>query len=117
MSVALGKHSAPLKRAVLLVSAVLALCPLCVSAQQASISAWDAANFRIWGYIPYWTTSSEITSFQTSGLYSHVSDVLYFGGYRTDANGNIAAASSSYATTLATLRTQAVNNSFNLHLS
>ncbi|MGB7157658.1 MAG: glycosyl hydrolase family 18 protein [Tepidisphaeraceae bacterium] len=91
--------------------------PTFVHAQQSSTSAWDAADFRIWGYIPYWTSGSEITSFQTSGLYSHVSDVLYFGGYRPDASGNIAPASSSYVNTLATLRTQAVNNSFKLHLS
>lgn len=91
--------------------------PSVVDAQQASTSAWDAADFRIWGYIPYWATDSEISSFQTSGLYSHVSDVLYFGGYRTDANGNVAAATSSYASKLSTLRTQAVTNTFDLHLS
>ena len=27
-----------------------------VHAQQASVSAWDAADFRVWAYIPYWTT-------------------------------------------------------------
>src|SRR5262245_53718875 len=64
--------------------------------QQASVSAWDAADFRIWGYIPYWATNTQITNFATNGIYSHVSDVLYFGGLRPDPNGNLAWASSAY---------------------
>src|SRR5947207_1475486 len=67
-------------------------------AQQASVSAWDAAEFRIWGYIPYWATSSQISGFASNGMYTHVSDVLYFGGLRTDANGALTWASSSYQT-------------------
>ena len=56
------------------------LAPLIVRAQLSSVSAWDAADFRIWGYIPYWATSSQISGFATNGMYTHVSDVLYFGG-------------------------------------
>lgn len=85
--------------------------------QQASVSAWDSAHFRIWGYIPYWTSSSQISGFATNGMYQHVSDVLYFGGYRPNSTGQIAAASSSYATALTTIRSQAQTNGFRLHLS
>src|SRR6188768_4092304 len=78
---------------------LLALAAPAVSqAQQASVSAWDAADFRIWGYIPYWASSSQINAFATNGLYTHVSDVLYFGGLRPDASGNITYAASSYQT-------------------
>src|SRR3954454_1077305 len=117
MSVALVKHYGSLKRAVLLISAVLALCPLSVSAQQASVSTWDAANFRIWGYIPYWATTSQIDGFATNGLYTHVSDVLYFGGLRPDTSGNLTWASSSYQTQFNTIRSQSATNGFKLHLS
>src|SRR4051794_2962638 len=54
---------------------VLAVTSNRLSAQQASISAWDAADFRIWGYIPYWATSTQINNFATNGMYGHVSDV------------------------------------------
>jgi GH18 family chitinase len=82
-----------------------------------SMSAWDASDFRIWGYIPYWATSSQINSFATNGLYTHMSDVLYFGGLRPDAEGDLTYAASSYATALSTLRTQAQTHGFKLHLS
>jgi len=117
MSVALVKHYGSLKRAVLLISAVLALCPLSVSAQQASVSTWDAANFRIWGYIPYWATTSQINGFATNGIYTHVSDVLYFGGLRPDPTGNLTWASSSYQTQFNTIRSQSAANGFHMHLS
>src|SRR5262245_51997653 len=71
---------------------VLAASPEQASAQQASMSAWDAADFRVWAYIPYWDTSS-IGTFATDGSYKHVSDVLYFGAVRPDANGNLPYAS------------------------
>ncbi|MFO0789495.1 MAG: glycosyl hydrolase family 18 protein [Pirellulales bacterium] len=93
------------------------LSPHTASGQQASISAWDSADFRIWGYIPYWTSSTQIQGFATSGLYSHVSDVLYFGGYRPNSTGQIAAASSTYAAALTTIRSQAQSSGFRLHLS
>lgn len=96
---------------------ILSAAPATVRAQQSSVSAWDASDFRIWGYIPYWATTSEINSFGTSGLYTHVSDVLHFGGYRPDASGNIAAASGTYATQLNTIRSQMQTYGFKLHLS
>ena len=88
-----------------------------VRAQQASISAWDAADFRVWGYIPYWANGTTISSLATNGMYTHVSDVLYFGAVRPDANGNLPFAASSYQTNLATLRSQATTHGFDLHLS
>lgn len=86
-------------------------------AEQASISAWDASNFRIWGYIPYWSSSSQISGFASNGMYSHVSDVLYFGAVRPDASGNLSYGSSSYQTNLNTLRSQQSSQGFKLHLS
>ncbi len=97
--------------------ALVALAPITALAQQSSVSAWDAANFRMWAYIPYWATTTQINNFATNGMYSHVSDVLYFGGLRPDANGNITAYSSAYQTQFDTIRSQAWNNGFNLHLS
>lgn len=99
------------------VVALTMLAPLTVGAQVSSVSAWDAADFRIWGYIPYWTSSSQINGFATNGLYTHVSDVLYFGGLRPDSNGNITYAASSYQTALATIRSQSQTSGFKLHLS
>jgi hypothetical protein len=96
---------------------LLTLAPLTVRGQQSSVSTWDAANFRIWGYVPYWATSSQISGFATNGMYSHVSDVLYFGAVRPDASGNLSYGSSSYQTNLNTMRSQSASNGFNLHLS
>jgi hypothetical protein len=50
-------------------------------------------------------------------MYTHVSDVLYFGGLRPDSTGNITYASSTYQNALATLRSQAATSGFKLHLS
>src|ERR1700749_4583270 len=86
-------------------------------AQQASVSAWDAAHFRVWGYIPYWATNTQITNFATNGIYSHVSDVLYFGGLRPDANGNLAWASSAYQTQFNLIRSQSAASGFRMQLS
>ena len=91
--------------------------PALLHAQQTSASAWDAADFRIWGYIPYWTPQSQIDNFDNTGMYSHVSDVLYFGGLRPDASGNITYASPTYQTHLSTLRSQMQTSGFRLHLS
>jgi hypothetical protein len=86
-------------------------------AQQASVSAWDAAHFRIWGYIPYWATNTQITNFATNGMYNHVSDVLYFGGLRPDPSGNLTWASSADQTQFNLIRSQSASIGFNLHLS
>jgi len=97
--------------------ALIALAPTIARAQQTSVSAWDAADFRVWAYIPYWATQSQINSFGTNGMYSHVSDVIYFGGLRTDSAGNLAYASSSYQTQLETIRSQSAQYGFNMELS
>ena len=85
-------------------------------AQVASVSAWDAADFRIWGYVPYWAFN-QLGTFASNGMYTHTSDVLYFGGLRPDAEGDLAFANSSYSTALTTMRTQAQTHGFKLHLS
>lgn len=85
----------------------------CAVAQKASVSAFDAADFRIWGYIPYWD-DTKVGGFATSGMYSHVSDVLFFGSARPDSTG---AVTNLYPNTTATLRSQAQTYGFNLHLS
>ncbi|HEX8524032.1 MAG TPA: glycosyl hydrolase family 18 protein [Tepidisphaeraceae bacterium] len=85
--------------------------------QQSSMSAWQASDFRVWGYIPYWASSSQISGFATNGMYGHVSDVLYFGAVRPDASGNLSYGAASYQTNLNTLRSQSGPNGFNLHLS
>src|SRR4051794_7242639 len=85
-----------------------------VHGQQASVSAWDAADFRVWAYIPYWATQTQINNFASNGMYSHISDVLYFGGLRPDASGNITYAASSYQTQFNTIRSQAATNGFKL---
>ena len=111
------KQSLSRAGSICLAAAGLMSAPSFAQAQASSTSAWDAADFRIWGYIPYWAdSSSDLASFQSSGLYTHVSDVLYFGGYRPDASGNIAPITGA-ASALTTLRTQATANTFRLHLS
>jgi hypothetical protein len=91
--------------------------PSVLRAQQSSVSAWDAADFRIWGYIPYWTPLSQINNFDDTGMYSHVSDVFHFGGLRPDINGNISFTSSTHQTQLNTIRAQMQTSGFRLHLS
>src|SRR4051812_11977815 len=105
-----------LRRTLLCAAAFVALAPTCAHSQQASVSAWDAADFRVWAYIPYWATQTQINNFGTNGMYSHVSDVVYFGGYRPDSNGNLAYASSTYKTQLETIRSQSAQYGFNMEL-
>ena len=81
------------------------------------MSAWDAADFRVWAYIPYWTSQTQINNFGVNGMYSHVSDVISFGAYRTDSNGNLAFVSSAYQTQVNTIRAQAAQYGFNMGLS
>src|SRR5688572_18469210 len=107
------KNRAALRLAFLLA----ALCTTGSYAQQSSVSAWDASDFRIWGYIPYWTSQTQINNFDDVGMYQHVSDVFHFGGLRPEADGDIRYASSSYQTQLNTLRSQMQTSGFRLHLS
>ena len=106
----------PLCRTLLCVVALTALAPTIARGQQASVSV-GCADFRVWAYIPYWATQSQINSFGTNGMYSHVSDVIYFGGYRTDSLGNLSYASSTYQTQLETMRAQSAQYGFNMELS
>jgi hypothetical protein len=92
---------------------LLILAPLMVRGQQASVSTWDAAHFRIWGYVPYWD-DTKVGTLASSGMYSHVSDVLFFGSARPDSTG---AVTNLYPNTTATLRSQAQTYGFKLHLS
>jgi hypothetical protein len=112
-----SNRRSPARSVLLCAMALAAVVPSVAHSQQSSISAWDAADFRVWAYIPYWATQSQINSFGTSGMYSHVSDVIYFGGLRTDSNGNLAYASSSYQTQLSTIRSQSAQYGFNMELS
>jgi GH18 family chitinase len=98
-------------------TAVLAATTATGQAQVASVNAWDASQFRVWAYIPYWTSQSQIDNFDNNGMYGHVSDVLHFGGLRPDASGNIAYASATYQTQLDTIRAQMQTSGFKLHLS
>jgi hypothetical protein len=97
--------------------ALLTITPRFALSQQTSVSAWDSAHFRVWGYIPYWATNTQITNFATNGIYSHVSDVLYFGGLRPDPNGNLAWASSAYQTQFNPIRSQSATSGFRMQLS
>ncbi len=100
-------------RTFVMVTGLLMLSPLAVRGQQASVSTFDAAHFRIWGYVPYWD-DTKVGGFATSGMYSHVSDVLFFGSARPDSTG---AVTNLYPSTTATLRSQATTYGFKLHLS
>ena len=85
-------------------------------AQQDSVSTWEAANFRTWSFVPYWTSQSQLASFHTDGVYDHVSDVLYFSGVRPTASGDL-----NYhpwaAQHLATLSNHREQNDFRYHMS
>jgi Glycosyl hydrolases family 18 len=85
-------------------------------AEQASISAWDAADFRAWSFVPYWTSQSQLNLFPADGMYKHVSDVLYFSGVQPTSSGNLAYLSAA-TQHLATLKSQAAANGFRLHMS
>ena len=63
--------------------------PAIVQAQVASVSAWDAADFRSWSFIPNWTSQSHVNSFRTDRVYDHVSDVLYSFGVQPRADGSL----------------------------
>lgn len=102
--------------------ALLSVLPGVTTAQQASVSTWDAADFRVWGYIPYWSGQSgtsvvdQLSAMSAAGTYNHVSDVFYFGGVRPTATGGLAYISGA-TTALNTLKSQAAQHGFNLHMS
>src|SRR6185436_19158773 len=99
------------------VVALVLLAPAMLRAQQASVSAWDSAHFRIWGYIPYWATTTDIDTFDNAGgLYTHVSDVISMAGLMPDSNGNLVWGSSLYQTRFNALRAQAQAGTIKLQL-
>ena len=53
-----------MRRFFLLALATVSMSALAVRAPAAvsSMSAWDAADFRLWAYIPYWATNTQITN-------------------------------------------------------
>jgi GH18 family chitinase len=103
-------------------ASLLIALPLSASAQHASVSTWDAANFRIWGYIPYWSGQAgtsvvdQLNAMSAAGTYNHVSDVIYFGGPRPTATGGISYHSTA-TQSLNTLKNLSAQHGFDLHLS
>jgi hypothetical protein len=57
--------------------------------QASSVSAWEAADFRSWSFIPNWTSQTHVNSFRTDRVYDHVSDVLYSFGVQPRADGSL----------------------------
>ncbi|MBL9161256.1 MAG: hypothetical protein JNL18_00785 [Planctomycetaceae bacterium] len=86
------------------------------AAQSSSVSAWSAADFRIWGFVPNWATQSQINAFAGNGSYDHVSDVLYFGGVQPRADGSLYYASNATGH-LNALTSAAATRGFALHSS
>ena len=68
---------------------VVAAAPAAVQAQATSVSAWEAADFRSWSFIPNWTSQSQVNSFATDRVYDHLSDVLYSFGVQPKADGSL----------------------------
>jgi hypothetical protein len=85
------------------------------SAQSASVSAWSAANFRSWSFIPYWISPAEVTSFGTDRVYEHVSDVVYHSGVQPRADGSLFTGSTA-ATHLSILKNHQAQFGFRYHL-
>jgi Glycosyl hydrolases family 18 len=94
----------------------LLLCaPIYAPAQQASISAWEAAEFRSWSFIPYWTSVSQVHSFATDRVYDHISDVVYHSGVQPRADGSLFTGSTA-ASHLAVLKNHQAQFGFRYHL-
>ena len=97
---------------------VIALAALICGAargQQASISAWDAADFRSWSFIPYWASVSQVNSFATDRVYDHLSDVVYHSGVQPRADGSLFTGSTA-ATHLAAIKNHQTQFGFRSHL-
>jgi len=85
-------------------------------AQVNSVSAWEAADFRAWSFIPYWISNSQIISFGTSRAYDHLSDVVYHAGAQPRADG-VLVTTSTVNTHLATIKAQQAEFGFRYHTS
>lgn len=90
--------------------------PTCAVATEASISTWEAADFRVWGFVPYWTPQSQLNSFPADNVYDHVSDVIYFGGVRPTPSGALNYHPNANAH-LSALTSHASQEGFRLHMS
>jgi hypothetical protein len=84
-------------------------------AQQSSVSAWDAADFRSWSFIPYWTTLPQVQSFAADRVYDHISDVVYHSGVQPRADGSLFTGSTA-ASHLAALKNHQAQFGFRYHL-
>ncbi len=80
-----------------------------------SISAWEAADFRSWSFIPYWTPLSQVHSFTTDRVYDHISDVVYHSGVQPCADGSLFTGSTA-ASHLAALKNHQAQFGFRYHL-
>lgn len=87
----MSKQMTLFARAILLVAGVLVLIlgQRFAHAQRSSVSAWDAADFRSWSFIPNWTSQTHLNTFRTDRVYDHVSDVLYSFGVQPRADGSL----------------------------
>ena len=85
------------------------------TAQQASVSAWDAAEFRSWSFVPYWAPLSQVHSFATDRVYDHISDVVYHSGVQPRADGSLFTGSTA-ASHLAALKSHQAQFGFRYHL-
>jgi len=83
--------------------------------QQASVSAWDASEFRSWSFVPYWTSISQVNSFATDRVYDHISDVVYHSGVQPRADGSLFTGSTA-ASHLAALKSHQAQFGFRYHL-
>ena len=84
-------------------------------AQQTSVSAWEAAEFRSWSFIPYWTPLAQVNSFATDRVYDHLSDVVYHSGVQPRADGSLFTGSAA-ASHLAALKNHQAQFGFRYHL-
>jgi hypothetical protein len=99
----------------IVLTAILAFTGATAHAQPNSISAWDAADFRIWSFIPYWTTLPQVNSFATDRVYDHISDVVYHSGVQPRADGSLFTGSTA-ASHLAALKNHQAQFGFRYHL-
>jgi len=118
-----GFYNRICRNATLVAAAIFSLiAPLEVRAQQSSVSTWDAADFRVWGFVPYWSGQSgtsvvdQLNILSNTGTYNHVSDVLYFGGVRPNPTGGLWYHSTA-TQALTTLQNHSAQHGFRLHMS
>jgi hypothetical protein len=97
------------------VIALLTLLPTFARGQAASVSAWEAADFRSWSFIPYWAPLSQVNSFATDRVYDHLSDIVYHSGVQPRGDGSLFTGSTA-ASHLAALKNHQAQFGFRYHL-